>query len=300
MEAFELRLWDGRLGRWLTVDPYGQYFSPYLGMGNNPISRIDPDGGADGDPPLFTTAAAGYKPVREYGPQLDVAMSYSLPNIDLSGVRCLNSSKADIHMPTQHNSFGFNWTYLSESDAIGDQFINSVGNNIYMAVQFFQGKGGTGDDAFRNLDGSTMSMDDKVMNVTSYSLGLLSSEANAAKALAQAEKEVANEFIGPGLKINDNKLKQHAVQWGLAKKGDALTTEQLVWMRKIAERIYRNPIEIRQGTWMKPGAGGFENAVFYYNGTHIVVTQSDGTMITILRRAGGNKHFNNARSLWLK
>ncbi|MCL9807673.1 hypothetical protein NAT51_19275 [Flavobacterium amniphilum] len=47
MEAFELRLWDGRLGRWLTVDPYGQYFLPYLGMGNNPISRIDPDGGHD-------------------------------------------------------------------------------------------------------------------------------------------------------------------------------------------------------------------------------------------------------------
>ncbi len=29
--------------------PAGQYASPYLGMGNNPISRIDPDGGMDGD-----------------------------------------------------------------------------------------------------------------------------------------------------------------------------------------------------------------------------------------------------------
>ncbi|MDC1265232.1 RHS repeat-associated core domain-containing protein, partial [Flavobacteriaceae bacterium] len=48
-EAFELRLWDGRIGRWLTVDPAGQYSSPYLGMGNNPITRIDPDGGKDGD-----------------------------------------------------------------------------------------------------------------------------------------------------------------------------------------------------------------------------------------------------------
>ncbi|WP_339141959.1 RHS repeat domain-containing protein [Croceitalea sp. MTPC5] len=46
-EAFELRLWDGRIGRWLTTDPYGQYSSPYLGIGNNPISRIDPDGGFD-------------------------------------------------------------------------------------------------------------------------------------------------------------------------------------------------------------------------------------------------------------
>ncbi|MCB9427129.1 MAG: RHS repeat-associated core domain-containing protein [Flavobacteriales bacterium] len=49
MEAFQLRLWDGRIGRWLTTDPYGQYHSPYLGMGNNPISRIDPDGGSTDD-----------------------------------------------------------------------------------------------------------------------------------------------------------------------------------------------------------------------------------------------------------
>lgn len=44
-EAFELRLWDARIGRWLSPDPYSQYDSPYLGMGNNPISLIDPDGG---------------------------------------------------------------------------------------------------------------------------------------------------------------------------------------------------------------------------------------------------------------
>ena len=44
-EAFELRLWDSRIGRWLTTDPYNEYFSPYLGMGNNPISNIDRDGG---------------------------------------------------------------------------------------------------------------------------------------------------------------------------------------------------------------------------------------------------------------
>lgn len=45
MEAFQLRLWDGRIGRWLSPDPYGEFDSPYLGMGNNPISTIDPDGG---------------------------------------------------------------------------------------------------------------------------------------------------------------------------------------------------------------------------------------------------------------
>ncbi|NAS32835.1 hypothetical protein GTQ40_17790 [Flavobacteriaceae bacterium R38] len=47
-EAFELRLWDSRIGRWLTIDPYRQFNSPYLGMGNNPINGIDPDGGLFG------------------------------------------------------------------------------------------------------------------------------------------------------------------------------------------------------------------------------------------------------------
>ena len=33
------------VGRWLSVDPYRQYASPYLGMGNNPVNGIDPYGG---------------------------------------------------------------------------------------------------------------------------------------------------------------------------------------------------------------------------------------------------------------
>jgi RHS repeat-associated protein len=43
--SFELRMYDGKLARWLNTDPYGQYHSPYLGMGNNPVNSIDQDGG---------------------------------------------------------------------------------------------------------------------------------------------------------------------------------------------------------------------------------------------------------------
>jgi RHS repeat-associated protein len=42
---FQLRLYDPRFGRWLSTDPYGQFFSPYVGMGNNPVGGVDPDGG---------------------------------------------------------------------------------------------------------------------------------------------------------------------------------------------------------------------------------------------------------------
>jgi RHS repeat-associated protein len=51
---FQLRQYASLLGRWMTPDPYGQHWSPYLAMSNNPVSYIDPDGGQDcqncGDP----------------------------------------------------------------------------------------------------------------------------------------------------------------------------------------------------------------------------------------------------------
>ena len=43
----EYRLYDSRLGRWLSVDPKANLSpeeSTYCGMGNNPISNTDPDG----------------------------------------------------------------------------------------------------------------------------------------------------------------------------------------------------------------------------------------------------------------
>jgi RHS repeat-associated protein len=49
-EAFELRMYEARIGRWLSPDPYGQYWSPYLAMGNDPLNQVDPDGGWGGVP----------------------------------------------------------------------------------------------------------------------------------------------------------------------------------------------------------------------------------------------------------
>jgi hypothetical protein len=40
-------MYDATIARWLVPDPMRQYFSPYLAMGNNPIRRVDPDGGDD-------------------------------------------------------------------------------------------------------------------------------------------------------------------------------------------------------------------------------------------------------------
>lgn len=45
MLEFDLRHYDPAIGRFVTTDPYEQFQSPYLAMGNNPIVSFDPDGG---------------------------------------------------------------------------------------------------------------------------------------------------------------------------------------------------------------------------------------------------------------
>jgi RHS repeat-associated protein len=58
-DEFDLRMYDPQIGRWTGVDPYDQFASPYVGMGNDPVNNVDPDGG---DADLFTalgSAAVG-------------------------------------------------------------------------------------------------------------------------------------------------------------------------------------------------------------------------------------------------
>lgn len=42
---FDLRNYDPQIGRFLQVDPYDQFPSTYMGIGNDPINNIDPSGG---------------------------------------------------------------------------------------------------------------------------------------------------------------------------------------------------------------------------------------------------------------
>ena len=50
--SFQLRMYDPVIGRWLTTDPYDEFWSPYLAMGNDPVNLTDPDGGMT-DPPEY-------------------------------------------------------------------------------------------------------------------------------------------------------------------------------------------------------------------------------------------------------
>ena len=57
--AFQLRLYDPRINRWLTTDPYGQYHSPYMSMDNRWNMSTDPTGGCT-DPDCDHTHDDGF------------------------------------------------------------------------------------------------------------------------------------------------------------------------------------------------------------------------------------------------
>ena len=43
---FALRNYDAQIGRWVQQDPYQEFASPYVGMGDDPVNLTDPSGGS--------------------------------------------------------------------------------------------------------------------------------------------------------------------------------------------------------------------------------------------------------------
>ncbi len=70
--AFELRMFDPVIGRWMATDPYGQFSSPYLGMGNNPVSGVDSDGGVTS--PIFNKDGSKFLGVDSEGYSGDIIL----------------------------------------------------------------------------------------------------------------------------------------------------------------------------------------------------------------------------------
>ncbi len=100
------------------------------------------------------------------------------------------------------------------------------------------------------------------------------------------------------------KLIQHAPDWGFGTKGNvpAGAAEQV---GQIAQNIVDNAKIIKQGSWGR-GTTVTQNALFYSDAQHIVVTQANGTFITILKNgsvpkvapATMNQQFLNAKKIW--
>ncbi len=87
--SFELRQYDSEIGRFTTTDPMGEFWSSYVGMGNDPVNLTDPTGGCTG----CMAAANGMTAL------LNQTGTF-LPEVTVIGQRESSFSFANITLPT--------------------------------------------------------------------------------------------------------------------------------------------------------------------------------------------------------
>ncbi len=116
LNAFELRMYDSRIMRWLSPDPYGQYKSPYIGMGNDPVNRVDPDGGMDCPNPPCQNGSS-------------ITEGFTLAEVTVSAPNILDGIQNNYAMQSQMND-----SFLQMADVnkglLGAKAINSTYGTI--------------------------------------------------------------------------------------------------------------------------------------------------------------------------
>ncbi len=145
---FELRMYDSRFGRWISPDPYGQFASPYVGMGNTPNGRVDTDGGWS-----WITAGAGFV--------VGAAVGYFASDGDLGwtivgGIAGGAIGGASFSTNTSIVSAGSQTNALMLQKSLGlSSFGKSIGNTFSSAGSFF----GKNSGALTNIGQSILSID---------------------------------------------------------------------------------------------------------------------------------------------
>ncbi len=103
---FEAREYDAVIGRWNSVDPKRQKFSPYLSMGNNPLSNIDPDGKWFWESSYIRQAR---QTARHTGGELILDKDIGVASVDLGNTKY---SKADFHI-MRYTKGSFNYENMA-------------------------------------------------------------------------------------------------------------------------------------------------------------------------------------------
>lgn len=221
------RLYDPLLHRFLQADNYiqdptnTQNYNQYGYVLNNPLLYTDPSGdiceGCSGSPGVNngggTATSTDLKQfAKDTGLDKWINKNFNFKNWSLRNIFGGGNNKnhdpapqpnlskyGNIQMPTQHSSFGFNWTYLSQGKA-GEKFIYEFANGFNTTGQFFMGRG-VGDYSMRNLDGSATNTDEAVWGLTNvFSFAMAVGEAKVALSEVRVSNEGGKELFNFGAK----------------------------------------------------------------------------------------------------
>ena len=131
LNQFEARLYDARLGRWLTPDPARSHWSSYLAMGNNPLKFGDPDG-------------------------RDIIVV-----IDRQGAALFDNGPAPGHVALLIGNDNKGWTYISKNGGVHGDLFNAESDKTIKGYP-------TADDFFKANDNGEFPFDyDEAVRITS-------------------------------------------------------------------------------------------------------------------------------------
>ena len=230
------RLYDPIIHRFLQVDNYiqditnTQNFNNYGYVFNNPLSNTDITGNSCDCP---GGGGINVGSGSEHGSSIDIEQLGKYTGIDKWMRKNLNfknwgkrisgwfgggssgpppnvSKYGNIQMPTQHSSFGFNWTFLSEGKPFS-RFIYGFFNGFYTTGQYFIGRG-VGDYSMRNLNGSATDTDEAVWGLVG-AVSSLTSIGEAKIALSELKTVTAVESGGFGAMMNVDEAARYARYW---------------------------------------------------------------------------------------
>jgi RHS repeat-associated protein len=163
---FELREYDPIIGRWAAMDPKRQHYSSYVGMGNNPISRTDPDGGlddyidnGDGTFSLLRKTDDAFDVVYSKGSTYDAKLDMVLGNIEgvvnkgfissdlnlfknisLIDVKSINDKKSYLEFILTYSQIHdreIAGLFVNSKDGVDDLLISPSGGNTYKSAPGF-------------------------------------------------------------------------------------------------------------------------------------------------------------------
>ena len=232
---FELRNYDPLLGRFNTIDPYGQYFSPYLAMGNSHPNMIDPDGGFGGP------FGGGYT---ASNPFLGTA---GVGGGGTSGLQILGTTAGILGVAALGNAFAFQ-NAVGELNASVTYTETPKSNNWW--GNFWNKPIGIKAGEFKTQkeyeDFKQSNKGDETAAEAAEWAGALVPFGGGIKitfSLKGIFKSIANLFTWRGLSKGSNRITANTLKefkdliWDLSKYGSEINTAELRQLEKLTERF---------------------------------------------------------------
>ncbi|GLB54011.1 hypothetical protein NBRC110019_30520 [Neptunitalea chrysea] len=288
---FELRHYDSALGRFNTTDPYEQFDSPYLAMGNNPIIAIDPNGGNCVDingNPIACPEDEFYDDYRDNDENQitvleEVSASNSSGSWSSEGLKDVPATWESpfANMGEFNNYYGTNFGQGDYDAAM--RWLQNQQRDVMVAqhiAEFYRGRS-------EMSMGVLKLMFTIVTSVQLVELGTLgyigASEYLAVRGGTQAAK-TSSRILGWGNNSTGHLIK-HRNALGFGEVSAQQAQKMLPQLRAAANRLLNNanPALTRVGQWHQ-----HSNAIMRISNGKMLVTQADGTFITVINKTSNN------------